>query len=188
MSFPKSVSPEKGKLSTGCTVGLFVLVIAAVQVVVFAFHLMKAIQNRAYEVRAQSDMRYLIDAIQSFERDYEQYPSGRSESVVTANSGLMTPLLGEGEQNPREIAYITPPDDRHCEGGWPADATGSYSFVDPWGQPYSVVMDIDRSGGIINPEHPKLMLSQKVIAWSSGEDGNPDTWQDNIKSWDVKPD
>jgi len=59
----------------------------------------------------------------------------------------------------------------------------SFTLLDVWGQPYRLSMDTDGDGKVSDPEHPGMWLAHPVIVWSAGDDGNPATWADNIKSW-----
>jgi len=74
-----------------------------------------------------------------------------------------------------------------------------YNFRDPWGNPYIIAFDLnyDNMVEVVNgvdpiyPNYPYQNISQPVIVWSKGPDGQaaafPDPQQknkDNIKSWE----
>ena len=62
------------------------------------------------------------------------------------------------------------------------DATTT-ALVDPWGHPYHIRLDVDRDGFVTDPAHPDQRLAKKALVWSSGKDGDPETWNDNVGSW-----
>jgi hypothetical protein len=57
------------------------------------------------------------------------------------------------------------------------------ALLDTWGRPFLVRLDTNGDGFVADPSAPGTMLNEKVIAWSDGIDGNPNTWDDNAASW-----
>ena len=64
--------------------------------------------------------------------------------------------------------------------------------IDAWGMPYFGVFDFNRDGVVPDPEvqaNPALrierhpFLARPSAVFSAGPDGDPATWQDNIKNW-----
>ncbi len=60
-------------------------------------------------------------------------------------------------------------------------------LVDPWGEPYYYVMDLNRDGKIPNPDprdnKANPFIETSVIMMSAGPDHDPNTWDDNVLSW-----
>ena len=72
-------------------------------------------------------------------------------------------------------------------GGFGLKSSGDLiSIVDPWSEEYYVIMDADYSQDIDNPDTTSTTtkLYQGVLVFSAGEDKDPSTWEDNIKTWD----
>ncbi len=97
-------------------------------------------------------------------------------------------LMAEDIQaNPRRIKYL--PELRQVQegGGYGLLQSGEMlSVVDPWGEAFYVLMDADYDGSIENPNttSTNTRIYQGVLIFSAGEDRMPDTWEDNITSWD----
>ena len=64
------------------------------------------------------------------------------------------------------------------------------TYVDPWGNPYKVLFDVDYDG-LVRPQSSAIDdVRKKVIVWSMGPDGkdsNDAEADDNITSWSVRP-
>ena len=57
------------------------------------------------------------------------------------------------------------------------------AFVDPWGNPFEYRVDADRNEEIPDPETDTAVRA-RVLVWSAGQDGDHDTWEDNVKGWE----
>ena len=96
-------------------------------------------------------------------------------------------MAEDGEYNPRRIRFLDRPPARQGKSGYLVDETGVPKWVDPQGKPYRIIIDYDGDGEIKSPHStgkPDLdNISAGVIIWSVGMDGNIDTWEDNVTSW-----
>ncbi|HSI65479.1 MAG TPA: hypothetical protein VLE43_20300, partial [Candidatus Saccharimonadia bacterium] len=116
----------------------------------------------------------------------------KSEKEAIASEGeILKVLMAENERlNPRNIRYYDPPALRKQSskhGGTVLNEKGELRLVDHLGNPFWIVMDLNGDGAIPNPDSRDAdteALHASVILYSSGDDGNPDTWKDNLKSWD----
>lgn len=145
-------------------------------------------------------------AILSYETDYGHYPIPDFDSngldVTVRSRGPMVPaLLGmKGSSlNPKEIKLIDFPAAKDRKDGLWQDGA-EWVISDLWGEPYYILLDIDKDGLIANPEfgpvtsdpkqaefHEKFPSPEKlplnVAIYSSGPDRDPKTWRDNVCSW-----
>ncbi|MBK8041097.1 MAG: hypothetical protein IPK22_28780 [Verrucomicrobiaceae bacterium] len=48
---------------------------------------------------------------------------------------------------------------------------------------FYAAFDFNGDGSIPDPSAPDKMVSQDILVWSHGEDGNPETWADNAFAW-----
>lgn len=130
----------------------------------------------------------LIIAIKGFQTEYRQLPVSKDYAVsetipLTSSGSLLYSLMGDDDAiNPRKIKFLDPPPARKEVNGL-LEKEGKRMVVDPWGQLYSILLDLNEDGKIPDPEHPGTMLDTTVIVFSSGPDGNLMTWQDNVTSW-----
>ena len=140
-------------------------------------------------------------AIVSFTNEYEgRWPVGYGSGADTLlesspDNDLIRILSGkQPDENPRHIDFLGDTKqakplgrDGRLRGGlvWENDR---WSLVDAWGNHFRILMDTDMDGELANPDvkHAgnKLQLRAKVLVWSAGEDGDFDTWEDNVKTWD----
>lgn len=128
-------------------------------------------------------------AVEIFHNVYGYYPlpatsENQADVRVVSRGRWLDALLGKDDQlNPQKIDF-------HGHR-YISEQSGDTQLLDPWGNPYVVIMDTDNNGQVANPEwDPKEirglypeMLKRKVIVYSGGPDGNLETWKDNVCSW-----
>jgi hypothetical protein len=151
------------------------------------------------ETLEQCDLQNIVISIKDYQVEYNRLPTddfqGGGEKPLACSGALLKSLLrfGDASLNPRGIGFI----EAKRAGTRRSGITGppeSPTFVDRWGQPYQIVLDLNGDGKIPNPargtrvskngdEMEPDVLELEVIAFSSGPDGNPNTWEDNAKSW-----
>jgi len=140
-------------------------------------------KGRGKVLTARRDIAQLKSAWDTYYADYNAFPD---PTQITGNSianGYMVTgrdviqiLRGRENhrgQNSREIPYM----DFHVN---------TTDFNDPWGNPYRVALDVAFGGA--DPydgevDIPGGTLRVSVAAWSAGEDGDDDTYGDNICTW-----
>jgi prepilin-type N-terminal cleavage/methylation domain-containing protein len=150
------------------------------------------------KVRTQAALKDLTLGIKQYQVEYSRYPvppnyTSEQPIPLTEGSGILKVLMGTNEQNmnARGIAFIEPAVAKNGTGGLTGTA-GSYGYMDLWGAPYLVVMDVNYDNKIANPDtgNSDRMVSQGAptdlvmgaIAYSHGEDRQPRT-RDDIASW-----
>jgi hypothetical protein len=69
--------------------------------------------------------------------------------------------------------------------GFYEPSEGLIALCDSWGRYYQLLLDSDYDGRVRDPSRPgeNLWIERMFLVWSSGPDGNPNTWDDNICSW-----
>lgn len=118
---------------------------------------------------ARDQCRKLTNAIRDFhaKRGHRPLPEGigtDEKTVFTVNQAMLDTLGGKA---PAGVNYLK--------------AAGFTSTV-PAGRFYAA-FDFNGDGNIPDPSAPDKMVSQDILVWSHGEDGNPETWADNAFAW-----
>ena len=157
--------------------------------------------ERTKAVGAQTMARTVADAVEQFQKDYDQLPLPPSATAGTdcatdtsAAEGLLPILMGmDKAQNSRGTNYLTDMKDatstgknKRVDGLVRNEET--VELVDPWGTPYKVTLDLDLDGKILNPnekeaDEGRKELHKSVIIHSAGKDRDFSTWKDNVTSW-----
>lgn len=134
-------------------------------------------------------MANVRSAVQCFYTEYGRYPlpvtpENQADVRIETRGRLLDALLGKDDElNPQKIEFYDPSDI--------SEQSGETQLLDPWGNPYVVVIDTDNDGRVANPEwdpkgipgHYPEMFKLNVIVYSGGPDGNLETWKDNACSW-----
>lgn len=165
-----------------------IALLAAVAMPSFA-SIFKKMKREQARTLAQS----LVNSVKNYYTEYSKYPlpkgfSGGEVTPLRTDEILTGTLMATNiDSNPKKIKFL--PDLKAVEqGSGPGLMTSGeiLTVVDPWGEQYYVMMDADYSGDIDNPDTtsgtPKLY--QGVLVYSAGEDKDPSTWEDNIRTWD----
>jgi prepilin-type N-terminal cleavage/methylation domain-containing protein len=190
---------------TGFTLIELLVVIAIIAILVTgacaAFNF--AIQ-KTREVDTQSMARTVANAVEQFQREYDQMPQPTSatrdtdcNTDTTAAEGLLLILTGKDKtQNPRGTDFLTDLKAATLTGkNRPVDGLvrngETLELVDPWGTPYKVTLDLNADGLILNPNEEEQNegtreLHKSVIVYSAGKDRDFSTWKDNVTSWRSK--
>ena len=191
--------PQKTKTSSnGCVIiAILVLVFAMLATLVSPIPGCYMVPRNPKQLQARAAMKGTQLAIRGHQTEYLPSISlkefWKSEKEAIASEGeILKVLMAENERlNPRNIRYYDPPALRKQSskhGGTVLNEKGELRLVDHLGNPFWIVMDLDGDGRIPNPDpgadaEMKIILAP-LILYSSGDDGNPDTWKDNLKSWD----
>ncbi|MBL9114078.1 MAG: type II secretion system protein [Verrucomicrobiaceae bacterium] len=175
-------------------------------VVVSIISLLAAMTNSAIQTvlirtraaKVATDLKDLVVGISMFtmERSRVPVPPGfQSEEPFPLHEGspVLAVLLGENRYglNASETVYISPKPGSNGAGGLVGN-TGSYGYMDPWGQPYYLVVDASYNERVPNPDkknsHEAISsraadeLFGRSAAMSSGPDKRLFT-KDDIVSW-----
>lgn len=179
---------------------LEILVVISI-IAVLAGLLLPGIQGAMINVRktkALAAIRDIATGLKQYQVDYGRFPvpaGQRTEDILDLDAGstVLKVLLGEDPQrlNPKAERYIEPKIGKSGAGGLIGAGDG-YSLVDPWGQPYHIIMDVNYDGRIVNPDAQNqdtaiaakalAQLPMHVLVFSSGPDKKLHTW-DDVVSW-----
>jgi hypothetical protein len=179
-------------MSTGCIVALSLCVVVALPVLLSAMGERLARQSRG-DLHAKAQMQGLVLAVKAYQTEYSRLPALESPPPTEDNTqgydtasesgrGIIKVLTGEDEsKNPRKIPFYEPPAERKSGAGYSPEK----GLADIWGtKGYIMILDYDGNGEISDLEHPGVIISASVIIYSAGSDGDYNTWDDNIKSWE----
>jgi prepilin-type N-terminal cleavage/methylation domain-containing protein len=154
------------------------------------------VMRRVAKARAQSDASVVAATLMKYWMEYNRWPPVAAASAATGYLtdktwvDTMSPPPGSARAlaNFNQIMFFEP-------GGGAVSTNGLYAgaFVDPWGNPYKFLLDLDGSEEIQNPDPEPdsaepVKIRGRAIAWSAGPDGeldsmDPKDWDDNPKSW-----
>lgn len=160
----------------------------AIACIAVFFILVNVVLGNAVKPSPRGTENNIITALKGYKVEYNRFPLlgerfSRDSEVIISSGPLLNALTGEDDKiNPRKIKFIDLPIAKNNVNGL-LEKDGKRILVDPWGEPYAILLDFDGDGKVPDPEHPGAMLSTTVMVFSGGPDGNPITWQDNVKSW-----
>ncbi|MBK8091099.1 MAG: hypothetical protein IPK32_03630 [Verrucomicrobiaceae bacterium] len=136
-------------------------------------------------------MKGFRNGLQCFELEYGYLPPssarGAPDLKTTSRGAILSSLMGQNPLlNPKGIVFSEFPVARNQRDGiW--QESQEWVLSDRWGHEYHILLDIDQDGKIANPDTttaPKNpFLPIDIAIFSAGPDGDPATWEDNIKSW-----
>ena len=139
---------------------------------------------------------HLKNAIESYILEYRKAPwtIGIQQSDVEFSSDLefMNCVSGgEGEsaaiQNPQGIVFFYRYPGSRDRRAYMRDAELQLlanDLRDSYGKHYQIRIDANGDGKVANPT-TKELIEEQVLIWSAGKDGNFETWQDNVASWNL---
>ncbi len=141
---------------------------------------------------AATTIMTLENAIKSYEIEYNRLPflpdtkgglpQGRT-GIQRTKGWLLDSLTSKSRINPRAVIFFDPPHAIGHKEGIEKAYDGELVLLDPWGRPYYFMLDYDETPGIIDPSNSSKKLQKHIIIYSSGPDGNPETWEDNVANW-----
>ena len=143
------------------------------------------IMKRAKRSQARSDANIVGTVLLNYFSEYNRWPEFAMGSAdhLSDNTWVecMSPTPGApaNAQNLKRVVFFQAGAGAIASGG-----ANSGAFVDPWGTPFQYKVDSDRDGQITHPNDDSITLRAQVLVWSAGEDGDFDTWDDNVTSWD----
>jgi type II secretory pathway pseudopilin PulG len=166
------------------------LVVIAIMVVLIGllFPAFRGVQDQARKTQAKNDLVQIVTAVNAYYAEYGKYPLVTAETIYgpagLSNAALFNELRSTGAtQNPRQIAFINPPDatdPANPRAGIGTVGASVGQFYAPWGTPYNIELDGDYDDQIsINPYSDTdgsagaAPLRWPVIAWSYGKDRAP---------------
>lgn len=153
------------------------------------------------EVWVQMVTKELQVSLGHYQTEYNRLPVTADEHQTLRSDGtLLFSLLGEVcDANPRGIKFIDllpARDDRWGLTNLSAEKkpTLTTALVDHWGERYFILLESTEDGLIPNPEYqgganatlwhkPPPMIRARALIYSAGADRDPNTWDDNVRSW-----
>ncbi len=160
----------------------------------------------------------IANALEQFFTEYSRLPAPLSggtgadaEAETSAAEGIVMVLLGKesddgAKQNTRSQDFLDgfkqakintkASEEEGATGGGSTKwinglvyEDANYEIVDPWGNYFKMMIDLDYNNEIDNPNvdqagQGKAKLRKRVIIWSPGKDKKEETWDDNVMSWD----
>lgn len=146
----------------------------------------------AKTMQANATMQGIVWSLVAYREEYNRLPveavTGTDENVWQRTQGtiLETLMANNLKTNPSKIRFYDPLIAKnHCNGIY-EDAHGALILVDPWGEPYYYIMDLNGDGKVPNPDprsnHSQPFLKRPIIIFSAGPDRDPNTWDDNVLS------
>ena len=134
-----------------------------------------AVNENTRRLDAKNNAMQLAIATKQFHAEYGHLPlsSANDSADLSPENGVLLDVLRarDEQENPRGIVFFESREDRF---------RGS-ALVDPWGQPYRIVLDTNGDGQI---NVGNKMLRTPVAVWSIGKNGRDEAGAgDDIPSW-----
>jgi len=161
---------------------IVIAIIAALALI--SFPAAALVMNQAKKTQAASQVANIENAIKLFEADYGVLPpvEGASDTEkIETDSDFIDILTGQDKDlNPKGITYLEGKEAKKAKGDRPArsgfinEGSGSQSVVDPWGNRYVVMLDIDGDGQLKVPGNSDTIRTA-VGVWSYGKPDDDDS-------------
>ncbi len=189
----------KARNASGYTLIELLVVIAIVAVLAgLALPAVTLAINKGRETQARAAIKGLEAAMAAYRAEYNRLPAEGApgedlELITDGGDPLIFVLLGQtqGELNPRGEKFLNAAVASNQRNGVVMSGS-SAALYDPWGRPYSIVLDGDGDHLVGNPDamnddpgissdaSPQLPVDMAVF--SSGRDGRAHT-RDDVTSW-----
>lgn len=148
----------------------------------------------------RSIMAGFIIGLKTYQTEYNRFPvealaSSDPHATYPTRGAILTVLHPDRAStaqvlltcNPHKMVFFDPMPARGKKNGMYDDEQHVPVLVDRWGEPYHFALDLDGDGTVPNPDtrnnKEQPLIEALVIAFSSGPDRDPNTWEDNVMSW-----
>lgn len=147
----------------------------------------RAIES-ARRAQANTEVASLETAIRAYYNEYSRFPhqAAAKDEYIDGNSDLINVLRARegigntGHQNNRRRIVFMETTERSLSQNNQGEVEDNPDFIDPWGNPYRVVVDVEFDGSVEPPDHDELE-GRIVAVWSTGDD--PDDPARHLVSW-----
>jgi len=171
------------KLSFTIKLCIFILIVLLVPCLFFFFSGARPLLETKTVIKGFSI------ALHGFTQEYQRSPRQLdyvgSETHPQKSEGSFVASLMALDQmdNPRAIRFM---DFQPAKRGQPgiAHMNSVPTIVDAWGNPLYILTAHKKSTKIPWPGRPSEHIQDKYGIYSAGPDGDPNTWHDNVTSWD----
>ena len=120
----------------------------------------------------------------------DAYCSAIAELSDPNNSAFSGDAVRELLLNKRRIKYLDPRPEYDPSKSPTHSDNQENTWLDPWGNPYRMRINVDASETIPDPSHSDKKLSGRIILWSLGPDGkgsdtdaDAEDNKDNVAGW-----
>lgn len=137
-----------------------------------AFPAVQGAMGSAKKAQARNDVNQLAAAVKAFQLDYGKLPAIKDDAaeVVKALIGSNTSV------NPRNIVFFEPKTAKGGKRGW-----DGANYLDPWGSPYKVVLDLGYSNKITTDVGDGSKTYFTTVVVISTNSTNKTQWISNVK-------
>lgn len=167
-----------------------ILLIGSFGAVLFWADLEAAHKNR--KSSAKEAMNQLTFAFEAFFEEYQRLPLANitpNDAIYTSKTPLMASLIGLQvaiDENPKLLPFFEYKKAHNGKNGLILnDSENAAELVDPWGNPYHLLMDYDGNNQLTHPRTGETLEEIRTLVWSPGPDGKtgtPECDEDNIYS------
>ena len=191
-------TPKRSPLTAGFTLVELLTVIAIIAILMgILFPTIGSAIESAKKTQAKSDCLQIVNAVKAYYTEYGKYPLATADTTYNGSTQaeLLDILRAPSSQtawvtnNPRKIVFLEVPAAKNLnqpETKQKAGISSTRKWLDPWGNPYQVMIDGNYDNSLANPytNAGSALLSTGVIAWSIGRDalgGSGDKTTGNAK-------
>jgi prepilin-type N-terminal cleavage/methylation domain-containing protein len=155
----------------GFTLIEMLVVIAIIGILMgLLFPAFTAARTKARRAKAQAAVKSIASAVKAYYAEYDRMPGGdrvgnpdhifvgKSQGALTGNPGLQSQVMNilrgiDTDHNPNKIIFLDIPIEAMEGTSGVIDGNSAYTpdegfFLDPWGNPYLIVLDLDFDGQI----------------------------------------
>ena len=118
-----------------------------------------------------------------------KYDSSTKDDYCKVIAELCVPEKITPSLNKKNKKMLDPKPEYDASKGPTEGENPEHTWLDPWGNPYMIRIDVDGSETVSDPSKSDKKLSRRIILWSLGPDGKgadsygDDTNKDNVAEW-----
>ena len=162
----------RGKSAAFTLIELLVVIAIIAILAGLAFPAVQGAMGSAKKAQARNDVNQLAAAVKAFQLEYGKLPATKDDAaeVVKALIGSNTSV------NPRNIVFFEPKTAKGGKKGW-----DGANYLDPWGSPYKVVLDLGYSNKITTDVGDGSKTYFTTVVVISTNSTNKTQWISNVK-------